>query len=46
LIGPKGGFSEPEVLGAEQVSFTELGFGLRIVRNETAAMQVLWGDMG
>jgi len=52
LIGPEGGFSEQEVLDAEQVSFSALGFGPRIVRNETAAiasiaaMQVLWGDMG
>jgi len=52
LIGPEGGFSEQEVLDAEQASFTALGFGPRVVRNETAAiasiaaMQVLWGDMG
>jgi len=51
LIGPEGGFSEEEVKGAEQTGFTALGFGPRVVRNETAAiasiaaMQVLWGDM-
>ncbi|MBL4744710.1 MAG: 16S rRNA (uracil(1498)-N(3))-methyltransferase [Cycloclasticus sp.] len=52
LIGPEGGFSEQEVVGAETSGFTALGFGPRVVRNETAAiasiaaMQVLWGDMG
>jgi 16S rRNA (uracil1498-N3)-methyltransferase len=52
LIGPEGGFSEEEVVEAEQAGFTALGFGPRVVRNETAAiasiaaMQVLWGDMG
>jgi len=52
LIGPEGGFSEQEVIDAQQASFSALGFGPRVVRNETAAiasiaaMQVLWGDMG
>jgi 16S rRNA (uracil1498-N3)-methyltransferase len=52
LIGPEGGFSEQEVTDAEQAGFSALGFGPRVVRNETAAiasiaaMQVLWGDMG
>lgn len=52
LIGPEGGFSEQEVVDAETSGFTALGFGPRVVRNETAAiasiaaMQVLWGDMG
>ncbi|SHI76060.1 16S rRNA (uracil(1498)-N(3))-methyltransferase [Cycloclasticus pugetii] len=52
LIGPEGGFSEQEVLDAQEVNFSALGFGPRVVRNETAAiasiaaMQVLWGDMG
>jgi len=52
LIGPEGGFSEQEVADAEQARFQALGFGPRVVRNETAAiaaiaaMQVLWGDMG
>lgn len=52
MIGPEGGFSEQEVLDAQAVNFTALGFGPRVVRNETAAiasiaaMQVLWGDMG
>lgn len=52
LIGPEGGFSEQEVLDAEKADFAALGFGPRVVRNETAAiasiaaMQVLWGDMG
>jgi len=52
LIGPEGGFSEQEVQDAEQAGFSALGFGPRVVRNETAAiasiaaMQVLWGDMG
>ncbi|HIF17784.1 MAG: 16S rRNA (uracil(1498)-N(3))-methyltransferase [Cycloclasticus sp.] len=52
FIGPEGGFSEEEVVVAEKAGFTALGFGPRVVRNETAAiasiaaMQVLWGDMG
>jgi len=52
LIGPEGGFSEQEVADAENSGFSALGFGPRVVRNETAAiasiaaMQVLWGDMG
>lgn len=52
LIGPEGGFSEQEVADAQSAGFAALGFGPRVVRNETAAiasiaaMQVLWGDMG
>ena len=52
LIGPEGGFSEQEVIAAQGTGFSALGFGPRVVRNETAAiasiaaMQVLWGDMG
>ncbi len=52
LIGPEGGFSAQEVIEAEDAGFSALGFGPRIIRNETAAiasiasMQVLWGDMG
>jgi len=52
LVGPEGGFSEQEVVAARKTGFSPLGFGPRIVRNETAAMasvaamQVLWGDMG
>ncbi|MEY8238723.1 MAG: 16S rRNA (uracil(1498)-N(3))-methyltransferase [Cycloclasticus sp.] len=52
LIGPEGGFSEQEVIDAQQAGFSALGFGPRVIRNETAAiasiaaMQVLWGDMG
>jgi len=52
LIGPEGGFSESEVISAQDEGFSALGFGPRVVRNETAAiasiaaMQVLWGDMG
>ena len=51
LIGPEGGFSEQEVVDAEGAGFTALGFGPRVIRNETAAiasvaaMQVLWGDL-
>ena len=51
LIGPEGGFSAQEVVDAQQVGFNALGFGPRVIRNETAAiasiaaMQVLWGDM-
>ena len=52
LIGPEGGFSAQEVVEAESAEFSALGFGPRIIRNETAAIasiaaiQVLWGDMG
>ncbi|ORU91057.1 MAG: 16S rRNA (uracil(1498)-N(3))-methyltransferase [Cycloclasticus sp. symbiont of Poecilosclerida sp. N] len=52
LIGPEGGFSQQEVIDAEGIGCSALGFGPRVVRNETAAiastaaMQVLWGDMG
>ena len=51
LIGPEGGFSEQEIIAAQDAGFSALGFGPRVVRNETAAiasiaaMQVLWGDM-
>lgn len=51
LVGPEGGFSEQEVSTAKDSGFTALGFGPRVLRNETAAMasvaalQVLWGDM-
>lgn len=51
LIGPEGGFSVQEVVDAQNAQFNALGFGPRVVRNETAAiaaiaaMQVLWGDM-
>ncbi|MDX2425023.1 MAG: 16S rRNA (uracil(1498)-N(3))-methyltransferase [Cycloclasticus sp.] len=51
LIGPEGGFSEQEIIAAQYAGFSALGFGPRVVRNETAAiasiaaMQVLWGDM-
>jgi 16S rRNA (uracil1498-N3)-methyltransferase len=52
LVGPEGGFSADEVEQAQTANFTALGFGPRVLRNETAAMaavaamQVLWGDMG
>jgi 16S rRNA (uracil1498-N3)-methyltransferase len=52
LVGPEGGFSADEVVQAQAANFTALGFGPRVLRNETAAMaavaamQVLWGDMG
>ena len=50
LIGPEGGFSEPETISAQHAGFTPIRLGARILRTETAAlaalaaMQALWGD--
>ncbi|MDW7534799.1 MAG: 16S rRNA (uracil(1498)-N(3))-methyltransferase [Candidatus Nitrotoga sp.] len=50
LIGPEGGFSAEETQLAQQVGFTPIRLGARILRTETAAMagmaalQTLWGD--
>jgi len=51
LIGPEGGFSEPEINSAQHAGFTPIRLGARILRTETAAlaalaaMQPLWGDI-
>ena len=50
LIGPEGGFSEAEVILAQQYSIPSLRLGPRVLRTETAsvaaiaALQVCWGD--
>lgn len=50
LVGPEGGFSEAEVLQAQQQGFGGLTLGPRILRTETAALAALsvlqycWGD--
>lgn len=52
LIGPEGGFSDKEIKLAVQHGVTEINFGPRILRTETAAIasisaiQALWGDLG
>lgn len=38
LIGPEGGFSEPEMAGASAAGFTPYTLGPRILRAETAAL--------
>lgn len=51
LIGPEGGFSDAEYELAEATGFSEIGFGERILRTETAAvaaiaaLQTLYGDL-
>lgn len=51
LIGPEGGFSDPEYELAESTGFTAIGLGDRILRTETAAvaaiaaLQALFGDL-
>lgn len=50
LIGPEGGFSEAELLLAEESGFLPLSLGPRVLRTETAPMAVIaglqsrWGD--
>jgi 16S rRNA (uracil1498-N3)-methyltransferase len=52
LIGPEGGLSEAELVLAQQVGFTGVRLGPRILCTETAAVaaltaiQALWGDLG
>lgn len=52
LVGPEGGFSQKEVVLAEQSHFKAVRMGPRIVRTETAAIialsliQTKWGDLG
>lgn len=51
LIGPEGGFSDQEIYTAEQVGYTSVNMGPRILRTETAALasiavlQALHGDL-
>jgi 16S rRNA (uracil1498-N3)-methyltransferase len=51
LCGPEGGFSDSEVIDAEQSGYMPVKLGPRIMRTETAsiagivAIQTLWGDM-
>ena len=50
LIGPEGGLNENETSFLKNNNFTDIRFGPRILRTETAgpavisALQVLWGD--
>lgn len=50
LIGPEGGFSTEELLDCRNKQYTNIQFGKRILRAETAAIatisavQALWGD--
>lgn len=52
LIGPEGGLSDPETEAAQQVGFTAVQLGPRMLRTETApvaalaAVQTMWGDLG
>ena len=51
LVGPEGGFSEEEIVKAEQAGFRSLQLGPRVLRTETAPLaaiailQARWGDM-
>ena len=51
LIGPEGGFNEPEITDALNKGFSAIKFGPRILRTETAAiaaiaiLQATWGDL-
>ena len=52
LIGPEGGFSDSEVVEAQQAGFSPVTLGPRILRTETAAISIVaiiqyeLGDMG
>lgn len=52
LIGPEGGFSDPEYDDAEVAGFRAVSLGPRVLRTETAALaavavaQSAWGDLG
>jgi 16S rRNA (uracil1498-N3)-methyltransferase len=52
LVGPEGGFSDPEALRAEQAGFQPVRLGPRTLRAETAAiagvtlLQFIRGDLG
>ncbi|MGE5841236.1 MAG: RsmE family RNA methyltransferase, partial [Deltaproteobacteria bacterium] len=51
LVGPEGGFTEREVMGATEAGFVPVSLGRRILRAETAAitlvaiLQYEWGDL-
>lgn len=51
LVGPEGGFSDPEVEGSSSAGFEPLQLGPRVLRTETAPLaaiallQGLWGDL-
>ncbi len=51
LIGPEGGLSDAEITAAENIGFTRIRVGPRILRTETAgiavlaALQFMWGDL-
>ncbi len=50
FIGPEGGLSDEEITSLQEDNFTDIYFGPRILRTETAgpavisALQLLWGD--
>jgi 16S rRNA (uracil1498-N3)-methyltransferase len=52
LVGPEGGFSDPEALRAQEAGFQPVRLGPRILRAETAAiagvtlLQFIRGDLG
>ncbi len=52
LIGPEGGWSEPELAACRAADCIPVGLGPRVLRTETAglavlaAAQALWGDFG
>ncbi len=52
LVGPEGGFSDPEALRAQEAGFRPVRLGPRILRAETAAiagvalLQFIRGDLG
>lgn len=52
FIGPEGGLNIEETQQLQQIGFTDVRFGPRILRTETAgpavisAIQTLWGDLG
>ena len=52
LVGPEGGFSDPEALRAQEAGFQSVRLGPRILRAETAAiagitlLQYIRGDLG
>ena len=51
LVGPEGGFSEPELEDAAVAGFRRVSLGPRVLRTETAALaalaiaQATWGDL-
>ena len=52
LIGSEGGLSEQEIVQTQQIGFTEILLGKRVLRTETAslaaisALQIYFGDLG